>query len=328
MLRKIVAICLVVLVSGLVIAQDDAIASGLNNPRGLAFDENGVLYIAEGGMGGDMPIDTPEGPGTFGMTSQLTIVTPEGQQVLLSHYPSSAGSGINAVAITDDALWLVVSAGPPNMPLTFSVVEIDRQTMRIRRTVDLFSHELMVNPDGAEVPDSNPVDIAVADDGTVFVVDAGCNCLLSLGSDGALSVVAAWPDNPVPTSIALGADGDLYVGFLSPLPFIPGTARIDHLSADGEVLESFEGLTMVVDLLLADDGTLYAVELAQGLGEQGFVPDSGRVVAVSGDGIDAIAEGLSFPYGIAQSPDGQLVVSINASFAPPGSGAVIAIGTE
>ncbi len=35
MLRKIVAICLAILVSGLVAAQDDAIASGLNNPLSL-----------------------------------------------------------------------------------------------------------------------------------------------------------------------------------------------------------------------------------------------------------------------------------------------------
>ena len=28
------------------------VATGLNNPRGLGFSENGALYVAEGGTGG------------------------------------------------------------------------------------------------------------------------------------------------------------------------------------------------------------------------------------------------------------------------------------
>jgi hypothetical protein len=108
-------------------------------------------------------------------------------------------------------------------------------------------------------------------------------------------------------------------------PFEAGTARIEVWSPEGELVQTFEGLTMVTDLLVAQDGTLYAVQLADGFGDQGFNADSGSVVIVSEDGIEPVAEGLSFPYGLAQDADGNLAVSINAMGAP-GSGSVIPVG--
>ena len=51
------------------------IASALHNPRGLAFDEEGALYVAEAGMGGDgVCIPGPEGERCYGETGAVTKV--------------------------------------------------------------------------------------------------------------------------------------------------------------------------------------------------------------------------------------------------------------
>jgi hypothetical protein len=47
------------------------------------------------------------------------------------------------------------------------------------------------------------------------------------------------------------------------------------------------------------------------------------VVTVSDDGIETVAEGLNYPYGIARSPDGVLVVTVNSAFSDPDSGMVV-----
>jgi len=38
-----------------------------------------------------------------------------------------------------------------------------------------------------------------------------------------------------------------------------------------------------------------------------------------------VAEGLNYPFGIAESPDGTLVVTVNSAFSEPDTGAVIAL---
>ena len=129
----------------------------------------------------------------------------------------------------------------------------------------------------------------------------------------------------MPTSIDFGPDGDLYVGFLSGFPFATEGSRIERWSPDGELVEGYEGLTLVTDVLVDDDGVIYAVEHAAGFGDRGFIPDSGRVVTVSPDsGITPLLEGLRTPYGLAQAPDGRLVVSV-ASADATGTGMVIAV---
>lgn len=187
----------------------------------------------------------------------------------------------------------------------------------------MLSYEAANNPDGNEI-DSNPTDVAVTADGNVLYIDAGANSLFQL-VDGSPELIVSWSENSVPDSLAITAEGDIYVGFLSPAPFIPGSAKVEHWSG-GELVNTYEGLTMVVDVFVDADGNVYAVELAQGLGEQGFVPDSGRVVMLGMEGNTAIAEGLNFPYGMAQTPDGELVVAINSAFSVPGSGAIIVVG--
>ena len=136
-----------------------------------------------------------------------------------------------------------------------------------------------------------------------------------------------WPDNPVPTSVAFDANGDVFVGFLG-AGLAPGAAKIEHWSADGTTLvETFEGLNTITDIAFGTDGLLYAVSLIQ-FGEQGPMPGSGSLIQVGAEGATVVAEGLPQPYSLAQAPDGSWSVSANTVFAPPGSGMVLSIGGE
>lgn len=319
-------------------AQDDdmmVIASGLTNPRGLYYAEDGTLYIAEAGNGGDIETEfvSPTGmPTVSGASARISMVSPDGEQSVAVYglFSTNAGGvevvGAHDVYVSGDSMWVLNGQGPLSVPDTYTLMELDPETTRIKTVLDLLTFEIEQNPDGAAI-DSNPTDFVVDDDGTFWIVDAGCNCLLTWVPGGELELVKVWEENPVPTSVALGIDNDLYVSFLSAAPFIPGSARIERWSKAGELLDTFGGLTTVVDLLVEGDGTVYAVQFAMfDLEAEGnpWTPGSGSLVTVGADGtITPIYEGLTFPYGIAQAPDGTIVVADQAAFMPPGSGQVI-----
>ncbi len=311
-------------------AQDAApMAEGLFAPRHIAFAEDGTLYIAEAGAGGDIEAEGPFGTAGAGATGAVTAVRPDGSTERVLHSLPSLNwgggeiVGTHALYPAEDAFWLLQGNGDRRTPYTYALVELDPETLRVRQTVDLYAFEVENNPDG-EIIDSNPVDLAVADDGTVYIADAGANAVLSWTEEDGVSLFATWSDNPVPTSVAVDPAGDVYIGFLTGFPFPSEGSRIEKYSADGELLETFSGLSAVVDLLV-DGESLYAVEFGQ-FGDDGWLAQTGRIVTVSADGLTIVAEGLTHPYGLAMSPDQQLYVVVESlPVQSPQSGRVIAV---
>jgi hypothetical protein len=98
---------------------DNAIAKGLNSPRGLSFGADGTLYIATAGKGGDIPIDTPEGPSTLGYSAEILAVSPDGKvSTVIGGIFSGGDVGVQGVAATEDGLIAVTGAAMnPNIPL-------------------------------------------------------------------------------------------------------------------------------------------------------------------------------------------------------------------
>ncbi|MBK8021496.1 MAG: ScyD/ScyE family protein [Chloroflexi bacterium] len=226
--------------------------------------------------------------------------------------------------------------GPAESPfegkLVESLAQISAETGEVLQSVDIGASEEANNPDQAEELVSNPADIAVDAEGKVYIIDASGNSLLTWTEADGLQLFAAWPaaDNAsqsVPTAVAVAPDGTIYVGFLSGFPFEPGSARIEHYTPDGTLARTFEGLTLVTDILVTADGTLYAVEMAGGFGDTGYIPASGRIVHVSEDGLMAVAEGLNFPYGFAMDADGNFLVTVDSAFGAPASGRVIRVAS-
>jgi hypothetical protein len=313
--------------------ESNVIVNGLNNPRGLFYDQNGVLWIAEAGTGGDQVGQGSLGPIKYGGTSQIVKVAAGKTEVtpVLGGLPSAPNFddmiGANSVYVDADGLWFVTGIGPLADPLVEAAIQLDPKSLRIKQFIDLYAYESENNPD-ADVVMSDPIDITVGDDGTYYFLDASGNDLLTWTSADGLKLFHAWTDLPVPTAVDVGPNGHIYVSFLSPFPYDAGTARIEEWSADGTLVNTFGNLTAVTDVAIGDDGTVYAVQLADGYGDLGFNPNTGSVIKVTADGKTPIAEGLNYPYRMAIAPNGGIAVTINSTFSPADSGAVIAISGE
>lgn len=307
----------------------EVLVGDLGAPRGLAFDADGNLLVAVAGTGGETSFSLagPDGeqPVNAGLSGRVISIAPDGMASdhipgLPSYaFPMETG-GVYRIIPHGESLWLLFSgtgAGNTGAFWADSVVEYDAATLVVKNVINLNNFEAENDPDGNGY-DTNVADIAWAADGTLYIVDAGGNDLLSWTADDGLQLVHAWSDNPVPTSIEVAENGDLFIGFLG-AGMAPGAGKIEHWS-NGELIATFGGLNTVTDILL-DGHTLYAVQLTV-FTEQG--PGPGSVVTVSADGVTPIAEGLPAPFGIAQGADDALYVTFGTlAFAPGMTGGVL-----
>ena len=314
------------------------IASGLRQPRQLMYDTDGTLFIAEAGIGGDATLSTVATRTVqAGLTSRISMVGADGKQgIALEGLPSTATggapnfAGASSVYVTKDSFWIGIEYGPDlkgvTFPLFHHLAQIDRKTHRIKKLVDTWTPAIEAKQPSADDAFSNPTDLAVGKDGTVYIADASANVLWSWTEKGGLKIVAKWDikDNPVSDSVAVGPDGDVYVGMLTGFPFKTGSARIERWSG-GKLKQKYEGLTMVTDVLVTKEGDIYASQFAE-FGDKGPKPLSGKVVKVGKNGPETILDGLPSPYGLAQNPkDGSIVVSVMSAGDKEGKGAVIKV---
>ncbi len=306
----------------------EAVLADIFAPRGVEVDAEGNVYVAIAGNGGELTIDmqTPDGVAqvNVGMTGKVVRIAPDGTVTdVIPALPSvampSETVGVYRAIPQNGSLWLVVSV-MPGMFYGNTVVEMDLETLTVRRVINLSAFEADNNPDGNEI-DSNVTDIDWLPDGTMLITDAGANTLYSWTEEAGLAVIQTWSENSVPDSLDVAEDGSVYIGFLG-AGLAPGAAKIEQWR-DGELVGTWSGLNAVSDILVTADGVL-AVELLR-FGEQG--PGPGGVVLVAPDGtVTPVVEGLMAPFGIAQDADGALYVSYGTiAFAPGMSGGVIRV---
>ena len=86
MFRKLQIVLFCALVLALLVAptaaqdlSDNVIAAGLNSPRGIAYDDDGNLYVTEAGAGGDTVLLLQEDAQiNAGLSGQVLKIAPDG----------------------------------------------------------------------------------------------------------------------------------------------------------------------------------------------------------------------------------------------------------
>ena len=319
--------------------QYDAVATGLFSPRHLAFDADGVLYVAEAGSGGDTCVGgTGQSSRCIGATGAITVVDGD-QSRLADDLPSIALEDGSDTTGPHDLAWdadgnLMVILGLGANPVIRDpagefgpLVENMGHLVQVAADgswaseVDVAAYEATENPDGGEI-DSNPYAIERITGG-YLVADAGANALLKVTDEGVITTVAIFPPRmvefppgsgdmipmqAVPTSVAVGPDGAYYVGQLTGFPFPVGGANVYRVE-EGEEPEVFaSGFTNIVDLAFAEDGTLYVVEITSNSLLSG--DPNGALIRVEEDGSQTVMAGeLFMPGGVAIAADGSLYVT-------------------
>jgi sugar lactone lactonase YvrE len=302
---------------------------GLNSPRQLAFAPDGSLYVTEAGIAsGTGPTTIVRGEtNTYTETGSVTRYAGGVATRVVTGLPSIYGAtsldvvGPNGIAFGAGGTLAIAIGGGVN-PLVratdLAPLGVDLQQLRLPTgTVDLGMFEAVNNPAGGPI-DSDPWHVASMQGGAFLVTDAGGNSLLRVDAAGTVSLVASFasralggprPTEPVPTGVALGPDGAIYVSELTGFPFVPGAARIYRIAPGGTPTILATGFTMLSDLAFAADGTLYALEYdSNGL----LVPgDQGALWKVNADGSRTLVytdSNLVNPTGLAIR-DGTFYVS-------------------
>jgi hypothetical protein len=287
------------------------------SPQGVDYDD-GRLYVALGEVGGP-----EEGP------PPAVELPPEGTDVPRCTETSTAPAGP-----------ALVVAEPHG-----DIVEV----------CDLLQYELVVNPDGqtqvdaANVPVdslSNPYSVLVQAD-RILVADAGANAVLSIDrgngristffvppvvTDGACEGAENNPASdkheatvgcdPVPTGVARGPHGRIYVSTLGGLT--PGAGRVYVLDSDGDEVRRITDLNPMTGIAVDHEGTVYVSELTGDVPIDQVDPATpvGRVVRIDEDG-DRSYAAVTLPQGL-ELQNGRLYAAA-LSLVPDG-GEVVSVG--
>jgi hypothetical protein len=317
-------------------AQPWTVASGLDNPRGLAFGSQGELFVAEAGRGGPGPCrpGAEGGEVCYGPSGAITEVVRGGQHHLLDGLPSlAAAGGVQAIGPSDVAIGRDgevyytggLGADPSVRQATRQLAGMAKLYRGSQAVADVGAFEQRVNPDGVSPPDTNPnAVLAVA--GGELVVDAGGNSLLRADGRGRLKKVATFPARTVngssvqavPTSVVAGPDGAYYVGELTGAPFPAGAARVWRVVPGHRPTVYATGFTNIIDLAWGPGDRLYVLEIAARGLASGNLNGALLRAEPGGPPTTVIGDGLTAPGGLAIRGH-DAYISNNSVSAGPGS---------
>ena len=311
------------------------VVAGLNNPRQLTIAWDGSLYIAEAGKGGKDCIDTPEGPSCVGLTSSVSRVAQPwaardtDPNRILKGLPSGAGPdgsfavGVDGVSVRGQSVFAQETFAPPDVLPSAPAFKFIGKLLESRNggplkiRADISAAEARYDPDGNGFH-SDPYAVLALDD-RILVADAAANAVFQVRGS-TVTVWAVFADDKqtgaqfVPTSLALGPNGHVYVGGLG--GEVPGAAKVVELTKNGTKVNWFNNFTTVVGVGFAADGTMYVSELFANASDDPSAPPPGQLTIVRNGHRTHVA--VPFPAGIAVGSNGGVYVS--AWSVAPGSG--------
>ena len=328
------------IVKGAAAASITVYASGFNNPRGLKFGPDNMLYVAEGGPGGSnstiglcQQVPSPVGPYTGSPTGgRISKVSATGARTtVIDTLPSSQTSpdqgnlisGIGDIAFIGNTLYAITAGAG----CSHGVVNTDNGVYRITNGSATMIADLSNFQKAHPVAHPNPGDYEpdgtwysmIAISGLLYAVEPNHGEVDQISPSGNItrvSDISAYQGHIVPTAIATKG-GNLYVGNLNTFPIVPGSAKVLRVTRTGVALNDVNGLTTVVGIAFDKVGRMYVLENSV---NSGFpTPGMGEVVRIAANGSQqVVASGLALPTAMTFGPDGALYVS-NWGFGPPPS---------
>jgi len=306
-------------------------ATGLNNPHGMKFGPDGLLYVAEAGTGGTTPPPTDcTGPFSYfsGFTSRISRIDAAGNRTTVSDgLPSAVDNfdgywGVFDVAFVGQQLYALFDGGScvrghPDFPP--SVIRIDGQTGQPSIVADLMAYTVshptaVIEPDDYEPGGSWWNLIAVGDE--LYTVNPNVGDFVRVSQNGDIERVvdlSAQYGHNVPT--ALTYKGNFYIANLTAFfatGLEPGSSNLFKITPSGNSKIARTGLSAVLGLAYDNRDRLYVLQASTTTGSFLGDPGEGGIVRVEPSGaITPIVNGLDYPASITFGPDGDLYVTNN-----------------
>ena len=325
------------------------VASGLHSPRGLAFGPGHILYVAQAG-------DATADGAIFQVRNSMS--SHPKTRTIASGLAKTAGEnpgeylGLGGLSVRgrggNTAIYAVMGESPQAVAEPFG--SLFRFRLNGSKTTVANVGEFDFDWTGAhaslwqEFPDANPYAV-LALPGHLYVVDAGSNTLDEVMPNGDVHVLAFFPNeairDAVPTCVAQGPDGALYIGTLALVDTTvlgpsakvyrvdPAQANLADPTATPMSIWA-SGLFPINGCAFGPDGTFYASELFTNPSHdpaQIFANPMGDVVKIkfSSPGVHtSMTHGtLGAAAGVAVGPNNSVFVADNTAFVAPGTGRVV-----
>ena len=319
----------------------EVILSGLSNPRGVALDAEGGLWVAEAGSGDD-PADVRQRSGRLtrfvDRNGDGDFMDPGEVEPWFEHLASY--NAMNVYATGRDEV-----SGPSDVTV--------HGDARVFLSVDGGFEEFALLEISAErsmgrnlSARSNMTGIGLAvDERSIFATESTLNQLIEVTlEEGNRIDIAAFSildsgQQAVPAGLAVDPrNGQVLVALFSGvaqagdgsfIPFVPGDAKVVRVDPPtGRIVDEVAGLTTAVDVAIDELGNVFVVEMAAEHAELfvnaadlhdpdaiprhgGYLRFSGKVTMYPADGGPPriLAEGLDAPTNITLGDDGALYVS-------------------
>ncbi len=287
------------------------IASGLLNPRGLALGPHGRLFVAEAGVGAGTDSEAVGPTGRIIAILHPDKAHPRIHTVRTGIISDGTQSGqetggVGGISVDSNGIIWAIIGGSTKL-LGISDPQLGR-LLKIRqdgsweafanvgnRGYSFTKHHPELDP-GGQFPDANPYGVVVG--GHRYVVDAGANTLDKVNADGSVQVIAYFQNtqaaDAVPTCVAKGPDGALYIGTLALVdslfagPPHPAATiyRVDPAQAEPGNINRItsiatvwaKGFWPIHSCAFGPDHSLWVSEIYTGVGPQG--PNGGALVRV------------------------------------------------